>query len=77
MPMWKVIVHNDDINTFNHVIKTFIEIVYMEETEAVEKTVEVHKKGLSIVSITHKEKAEFLQERLISKGLTATIEPDA
>lgn len=77
MPLWKVIVHNDDVNTFNHVIHTFMEIVYMDENEAIEKTGEVHHQGLSVVSITHKEKAEFLMERLMSKRLTVTIEPDA
>jgi ATP-dependent Clp protease adapter protein ClpS len=73
---WKVIVHNDDINTYNYVIKTFIEIVRLDEKTAYLKTVEVDKQGLSIVAITHKEHAEFIQGQLQSKALTVTIEPD-
>jgi len=73
---WKVIVHNDDINTYNYVIKTFVEIVRLDEKTAYLKTVEVDKQGLSIVAITHKEHAEFIQGQLQSKALTVTIEPD-
>lgn len=73
---WKVIVHNDDINTYDHVIKTFLELLKMNLVTAVRKTVEVDKEGLSIVAVTHKEHAELLQEQLQSKGLTSTIEPD-
>jgi len=76
LPMWKVIVHNDDINTYNHVIGTFMEIVKMDKQTAYVKTVEVDKEGLSIVSVTHKEHAELLRDQLQSKALTVTIEPD-
>jgi ATP-dependent Clp protease adaptor protein ClpS len=76
LPRWKVIVHNDDINTFDHVIKTFMEIVKLEPEDAVKHTMEVHNDGLSVVTVSHKEKAEFLQEQLTSKSLTVTIEPD-
>lgn len=73
---WKVIVHNDAINTYAHVIKTFVEIVRMTEDVAKEKTTEVDKEGLSVVCVTHKEHAELLQLQLQSKSLTVTIEPD-
>lgn len=71
---WKVIVHNDDVNTYEHVILSFMQIVKLEPKVAFEKTVEVDTQGLSIVAITHKEHAELLQEQLISTGLTVTIE---
>lgn len=73
---WKVLVHNDDVNTYNHVILTFLQLLKMDLPTAVRKTVEVDKKGLSIVAVTHREHAELLQEQLQSKGLTSTIEPD-
>ena len=72
LKQWKVIVHNDDINTYGHVIKTFVDIVRLTEDVAKEKTTE----GLSIVRITHKEHAELLQLQLQSKSLTVTIEPE-
>ena len=76
LKQWKVIVHNDDINTFDHVIGVFIQVVNLESKIAVEKTNEVHKNGLTIVTVTHKEKAELIQGQLQSKSLTVSIEPD-
>ena len=73
---WKVIVHNDDVNTYEHVIRTFIEVVRMESQDALLKTIEVDKQGLSVVAMAHREKAELLQEQLQSRALTVTIEPD-
>lgn len=74
MKPWKVIVHNDDINTYEHVIISFMQILKLEPQVAFQKTVEVDKEGLSIVAITHKEHAELLQEQLQSRTLTVTIE---
>ena len=73
---WKVIVHNDDVNTYAHVIRTFIEVVRMDSEDALLKTLEVDKQGLSVVAMAHRERAELLQEQLQSRALTVTIEPD-
>lgn len=73
---WKVIVHNDDVNTYAHVIRTFIEVVRLESHDALLKTIEVDKQGLSVVAMAHRERAELLQEQLQSRALTVTIEPD-
>jgi len=70
-----VLVHNDDVNTFEHVINCFMEIVGMMPHHAVIKTLEVDKEGVSIIKITHKEYAEFIMEQLISRGLSCSIEP--
>jgi ATP-dependent Clp protease adapter protein ClpS len=48
----------------------------MDKQTALLKTVEVDKEGMSVVSVTHKEHAELLQDQLKSKALTVTIEPD-
>lgn len=76
MKQWKVIVHNDDVNTYNHVISTFMDVIKMDATTAFKKTVEVDKEGLSVVTVTHREHAELIQGQLQSKSLTVTIEPD-
>jgi ATP-dependent Clp protease adapter protein ClpS len=73
---WNVIVHNDDVNTYEHVIRTFIEVVRMESQDALLKTIQVDKEGLSVVAMAHRERAELLQEQLQSRALTVTIEPD-
>lgn len=76
LKMWKVLVHNDDVNTYGHVIACLIQILKMDPPQAINKTLEVDENGFSIVEVTHKERAELLQDQLVSLRLTCTIEPD-
>ena len=76
MKRWKVIIHNDDKNTFDHVINTLMELAALKKQDAEIKTKEVHEEGLSIVLITHKERAELYKEQFESKSLTCTIEEE-
>ena len=76
MPMWKVLLHNDDKNTFDHVIITIIDLTPLEEKEAVLRALEADKTGVALLLVTHKERAELYQEQFQSKSLTVTIEPD-
>jgi ATP-dependent Clp protease adapter protein ClpS len=76
LKMWKVLVHNDDVNTYIHVIKCLMQILRMDPHMALVKTTEVDKNGFSIVEVTHKERAELLRDQLVSLSLTCTIEPD-
>ena len=76
LPGWKVIVHDDDHNTYEHVIKSLMAIIRLNLRTAYKKTVEVDKQGLAVVEVTHKEKAELLRDQLQSLGLTSTIEAD-
>ncbi len=75
MGPWAVVVHNDDVNTFDFVIRCLREIARLELTAAVVKTKEIHHEGASRVTCTHREHAELIAERLCSRGLTSTIEP--
>jgi ATP-dependent Clp protease adapter protein ClpS len=72
LPQWKVLVHN----TYEHVIRSFMDILRMEVTMAMVKTTEVDKTGAAVVCITHREHAELVQGQLQSKSLTVSIEPD-
>jgi ATP-dependent Clp protease adaptor protein ClpS len=76
LPQWKVLVHTDDVNTYEHVIRSFMDILRMEVTMAMVKTTEVDKTGAAVVCITHREHAELVQGQLQSKSLTVSIEPD-
>lgn len=77
LPPYKVIVHNDDINTFDHVIEVLMKVFGYEYEDSKRMTFEVHNKGLSIVKGgVAKEHAEFYVEQLISYSLTATYEED-
>ena len=75
LPPWRVLLHNDDKNTFEHVTGTIVELTPLKEQEAKVRVVEAHKTGVSLLLVTHKERAELYQEQFKSKSLTVTIEP--
>ena len=75
MPLWKVLLHNDDKNDILFVVRTVLELTPLNENEAEQRTIEAHKSGVALLLTTHKERAELYQEQFTSKGLTVTIEP--
>ena len=40
LPPFRVILHNDDVNTFEHVIHTILELTPLKEPEAVRRTID-------------------------------------
>jgi ATP-dependent Clp protease adapter protein ClpS len=70
-----VLLHNDDKNDVMFVVETVMELTPLNETEAKVRTVEAHKTGVSLLLVTHKERAELYADQFQSKGLTVTIEP--
>ena len=75
MPPWKVLLHNDDKNTLEHVVGTIIELTTLNEKDAVLRTLEAHETGVALLLVTHKERAELYAEQFQSKSLVVTIEP--
>jgi ATP-dependent Clp protease adaptor protein ClpS len=75
LPQWKVLLHNDDVNTPEHVVKSLVEVSHLNEQDATVRTKEAHKTGVALILVTHKERAELYQDQLQSKSLTVTIEP--
>jgi len=75
LPLWKVLLHNDDKNAVQFVIVSIVELTPLNEDDAVQRTDEAHKTGVALLLVTHKERAELYQEQFQSKGLTVTIEP--
>jgi ATP-dependent Clp protease adaptor protein ClpS len=76
LPPYRVILHNDDVNTFEHVIRTILELTPLKEPEAVARTLEAHERGATLLLVTHKERAELYVEQFASKKLTVTCEPE-
>jgi ATP-dependent Clp protease adaptor protein ClpS len=76
-PNYKVIVLNDDFNTFEHVAKTLMKYIPgMTETRAWELTNQVHYEGLAIVWVGPQEQAELYHAQLKRADLTmAPLEP--
>jgi ATP-dependent Clp protease adaptor protein ClpS len=75
LPPWKVLLHNDDVNTHLHVVKTIVELTHLNEQAAKTRTEEADKTGVALLLITHQERAELYKDQFTSKGLTVTIEP--
>jgi ATP-dependent Clp protease adaptor protein ClpS len=76
LPPFRVILHNDDVNTFEHVIVAILKLTPLNEQEAVEKTIEAHETGTSLLLVTSKERAELYVEQFASLSLIVTCEPD-
>ena len=75
LPPWKVLLHNDDKNEVLFVVDTIVELTSLNKQDAMLRTEEAHKTGVSLLLTTHKERAELYQEQFQTKGLTTTIEP--
>jgi ATP-dependent Clp protease adapter protein ClpS len=76
MPPWKVLLHNDDKNDMGFVVVTIMELTPLKQEEAIQRMLEANDKKVSLLLVTHKERAELYQEQFQSKGLTVSIEAD-
>jgi ATP-dependent Clp protease adaptor protein ClpS len=76
LPPWKVLLHNDDKNEMLFVIHAIVELTPLSREQAVAKMLEAHDQGVSLLVVTHKERAELYVDQFKSKGLTVTIEPE-
>jgi len=77
LPPFKVLLHNDEVNDVEHVIKTITLLTTLSPEEATHRTLEAHFSGVALLLVTHKERAELYQEQFASASLTVTIEPDS
>ena len=70
-PEARVIVLNDDFNTFEHVSKSILAIIPgMSEKRSWDLAIKVDKLGSAVVWRGNLEQAELYHEQLESKGLT-------
>ena len=76
-PRYKVLLHNDPVNSMEFVVTTLRQVVpSLSEQDAVTVMLEAHNTGVGLVIICDIEPAEFYCESLKAKGLTSTIEPE-
>ena len=77
LPPYKVVLFDDDYNEMNYVIFALLHAVnQLSEQEAEHIMLTAHLTGSAVVIVCPKETAEYYQERILSYGLTATIEPE-
>lgn len=70
----KLILHNDDYNTFDWVIISLVEVCNHDNIRAEQCATLVHYKGKCCVDSGSYEDMETKKEMLIDRGLSATIE---
>jgi ATP-dependent Clp protease adaptor protein ClpS len=82
IPKWKVLLHNDEITTFEFVTELLIRLFHKSHQEAAKLTLEVHECEVACITITTQERAELYVEQIHSLArprgfpLAATIEPE-
>lgn len=76
-PRYRVLLHNDDYNSMEHVVQVLMQTVpSITQPQAVSIMMEAHTNGMALVITCAQEHAEFYSETLQSHGLSSTIEPD-
>ena len=74
-PKYKVLLHNDPVNSMDYVVNTLRQVVpQLSEQDALNIMLETHNNGIGLVIVCDIEPAEFYSESLKAKGLTSTIE---
>jgi len=74
-PKYKVLLHNDPVNTMDYVVEALRQVVpQLSEQDAMNIMLETHNTGIGLVIVCDLEPAEFYSESLKAKGLTSTIE---
>ncbi len=77
LPPYKVVLFNDDYNDMDYVVAALLHTISnLSQQDAERIMLTAHLTGSAVVVVCPKEIAEYYQERLLSYGLTATIEPD-
>jgi ATP-dependent Clp protease adaptor protein ClpS len=74
LPPFKVLLHNDDDNSMEHVVQTVVELTPLTIERSVLVMLEAHKTGVALLLVTHKERAELYCEQFRSKKLIVTME---
>lgn len=71
--VYKLVLHNDDIHTFDYVIDSLIEICKHTLEQAEQCTILVHFKGKCTVKTGSMEVLKPMHEKLLSRELTSEI----
>ncbi|MFP4520888.1 MAG: ATP-dependent Clp protease adaptor ClpS [Fibrobacterota bacterium] len=75
-PLYRVLLHNDDSNSFEYVINVLIRVFRWDSETAVVVTMEAHNRGTACCAVLGREVAELKRDLIRSAGLSSTIEPE-
>ena len=76
-PKYKVLLHNDPVNSMEYVTITLREVVpQLSEQDAISIMLEAHNNGVGLIIVCDLEPAEFYSESLKAKGISSSIEKE-
>jgi len=77
-PSWRVLLHNDDVHTFDYVSMAIVKVVKtITRKKAHRICVQCHSMGTATVTTTWKQMAKSYCLKLQKFGLTSSIAPDS
>jgi len=76
VPLYKVLLHNDDHNAMEHVVKVLTRVFKFKLHECERIMLETHRNGMALCTVEPLEQAEFHKDQLGSYSLISTIEPE-
>ncbi len=82
-PMYRVLIHNDDVTPMDFVVKVLMEVFRLGLWKAGRVMLEAHRKGVALVVVEPLERAEFHVDQCRSLArprgypLALTYEPEA
>jgi ATP-dependent Clp protease adaptor protein ClpS len=76
LPLYRVLLHNDDKNTMDHVVKALKRVFRFGQAECERIMLEAHRNGRALCAIEPLEQAELHRDLLLSYSLISTIEPE-
>jgi ATP-dependent Clp protease adaptor protein ClpS len=72
--MYQVILHNDDKNTVEHVVRCLMRVFGHNGPLAVKIMMEAHERGKAVAEVEAESEAKRHRDQLQSFGLSATVE---
>lgn len=76
MPQFKVLLHNDDIHSVADAVKAIQRIMHFDVEQSTELAQEAQSKEVCLLCVTHKEKAELIQDQFQTLTFKVTIEAE-
>ena len=76
VPLYKVLLYNDDRNTMEHVVKALMHVFRFTKPVCERIMMEAHLNEIALCTVEPLEQAELHRDQLQSFSLAATIEPD-
>ena len=70
----KLVLHNDEVNTFDYVMETLVEVCGHSMTQAEQCATITHYKGKCVVRSGSIPEMKELRYRLVSRGLRASVD---